>query len=307
MYKLTQGVDVPKDPYSGALPTLSIEHAEIHAGRMFNTSGVLTVATAQVGSVALTVPNAAAASATIAVSATSNVEYTARGLGRWGNNYKITHVDPDDDDQPLTVSRDGFDVIISLATDGDGTITSTVGEVIAAVNASPDLQLCLKAALGEDGDADDVAVAVVETALTGGIDILEVHFKMASVSVTKGEMTAIFKEDATFTATGTALTPVNRLRVSSNTSQLLLKSNANTTVANGANMVPLDTILLGAASQGNQRITGQARGDEEYVLSRGKNYLLEVTNNSGTTEKVSYYLQWYERTPNGKDLCNGNS
>lgn len=294
MYKLIQGIDVPKDPYSGSIPTLSIEHAEVHAGRSFEVSKSLTVANGATGSIQLTVPAIAAASVTVEMTNNNaDLTYTAKTNGYRGNSISVTHVDPGENDEPLTISRSGDDITISLATGEAGAIESTAAEVAAAINSDPVISLVLAATA--DGTGEGVVEAKSKATLSGGVDGLQVHFKAASLSVTNGEMTAIFKEDASFAAAGESITPINRFRASSNKSQLVLKSSNATTVVDGSAKVDLFTTILGAASPGNQRISGESSQGEEIILAQGKNYLFQVLNSSGSSEKQSFTLEWYER------------
>lgn len=48
----------------------------------------------------------------------------------------VTHADPNTADAALTVSVTGSAILVSLATDGDGDISSTEAQIVAAVNAS---------------------------------------------------------------------------------------------------------------------------------------------------------------------------
>lgn len=294
-YKFIQGVDSPKDPYSGALAGLSVEHAEIHAGRMFNLTGTLSVAAGQIGSVAFTVSAAAAGSALVDMTnANADLTYTARRVGRATNDISITHVNPGAASQPLTVSVAGNDITVSLATNGASAITSTANQVKAAIEASADANNLVTVAV--EGTGLGVVNAKAKQNLINGKDTLDVHFKAVQASVTGGPFTIVLKEDSTFDAAGTAVTPANRNRQSTNTSQLACKVNANTTVADGAGVVSLATTVLGAASVGQTSVGGGKGDDEEWLLSRGaKNYLLQATNGSGGALTFNYQLMWYER------------
>lgn len=297
-YQLEQGLDVPKDSYSHTIPTLSVEHTEIHAGRMFELDGTLTVTNAQIGSVAITVPAQASAVAVVDMTnALSDLTYTARNKGRAGNDISVTHVNPGAASQPLTVSVSGKDITISLATNGASAITSTALTVAAAVAANVAANDLVTVAV--EGAGTGVVNAKAKQNLINGKDIVDVHLKAVSLSTTGGPFTVILKEDSTFVAAGTAVTPRNRNRRSDNTSQLACKVNANTTVADGAGVVSLATTVLGAATVGPQSVGGAKTDDEEFVLAHGaKNYLLQFTNGGATPLVANYQVQWYERTSN---------
>lgn len=77
----------------------------------------------------------------------------------------ITIVDPGTPSQPLSVSITGTDVTVSLATDGGGTITSTVADIQAALDADADIAAVMSASDLGDG----LANAVAETPFVGGL------------------------------------------------------------------------------------------------------------------------------------------
>lgn len=94
------------------------------------------------------------------------ITWTAKaGYGEEGDNITITLEDPSANDAELEVSVDGWDVTVSLATDGSGTITSTAAEVVAAVAADEDAAALLE---GEVTGAGGVCAAVAETNLASG-------------------------------------------------------------------------------------------------------------------------------------------
>lgn len=297
-YKFEMGNDVPKDEYSKSVSTQSIEHCEIHAGRVFELDGTMSVAAGQIGSVAITIPAQAAGSALVDMTnANADLTYTARAKGRAGNSISVTHVDPAGNNKVLSVSVSGLDITISLATNGAGAITSTANTVAAAVRANAAANDLVSVAV--EGTGLGVVNAKAKQNLINGYDIVDVHFKAVELSVSGGPFTVIFKEDSTFNAAGTAVTPRNRNRRSTNTSQLACKFNANTTVADGAGVVSLATSTLGAATPQPTPVGGSKSRDEEWVLAVGaKNYLLQFTNGSAGALTANYQLMWYERTSN---------
>jgi hypothetical protein len=258
----------------------------------------MNVAAAQIGSVAITVPAQAKASALVDMTnANADLTYTARAFGYAGNSISVTHVDPAGNSQPLTVSVSGTAITISLATNGGGAITSTANTVAAAVAANADANNLVSVAV--EGTGLGVVNAKAKQNLINGRDIVDVHFKAANVSAPAGPITAILKEDSTFIAAGTAVTPVNRNRQSTNVSQLACKFNANTTVADAAGVVTLGSAKVGLTSQGNASFGGITSSDDEWLLANGaKNYLLQFTNGNAGAVDVSYQIEWYERTHN---------
>lgn len=67
--------------------------------------------------------------------ANADVTLTAVEYGNGGNLISVTYIDPSALSQSLTVLVDGTAIKVYLATDGDGTVTSTAAQVVAAVNA----------------------------------------------------------------------------------------------------------------------------------------------------------------------------
>lgn len=67
--------------------------------------------------------------------ANADITLTAVEYGNDGNLISVTYIDPSAISQPLTVLVDGTAIKVHLATDGDGTVTSTAAQVVAAVNA----------------------------------------------------------------------------------------------------------------------------------------------------------------------------
>ncbi|MEV0397378.1 M14 family metallopeptidase [Polymorphospora rubra] len=72
-------------------------------------------------------------------SATDNTLYvTTRAWGHeGGNDTTVSMIDPGAAGQPLTVLVSGRTVVVSLATDGAGAVTSTAAQVVAALNGEP--------------------------------------------------------------------------------------------------------------------------------------------------------------------------
>lgn len=110
------------------------------------------------------------AQATVTVdmtNAAADLTYTAYAYGESGNSITVTHVDPEAADQELSVTVDGTDITVSLATDGLEAITSTAAEVKAAVNlAAPLLVVC-----EDEGAGTGVVNAATVESLAGGVDV----------------------------------------------------------------------------------------------------------------------------------------
>jgi len=107
--------------------------------------------------------------ATATINPTGNdnsVLYTAVDAGTAGNSITVAYVDPSANDAALSVDVTGTDIVVNLATDGGGLITSTAAQVITVVNNSAAASALVTAAAS--GTVTGVVAAVTETALTGG-------------------------------------------------------------------------------------------------------------------------------------------
>ena len=98
--------------------------------------------------------------------ANSKVTITAKEAGVAGNSIKVQFLDPSGNTQPLGVSISGDTIVVSLATNGDGTIISTAAEVAAAINAHLIAKQLVTAVAS--GDGSTVVEAEAATALSGG-------------------------------------------------------------------------------------------------------------------------------------------
>lgn len=81
----------------------------------------------------------------------------------------LTLVDPDDNDQVLSIDVDGDDITVSLATGPAGAITSTAADVVAALLADAAAAALIDVAVSPDdgplGDGSGVVTAMAETAI----------------------------------------------------------------------------------------------------------------------------------------------
>lgn len=91
-------------------------------------------------------------------------------------------------------------------------------------------------------------------------------------------------EGATVNATGTPVTPINRERNSSNTS--------NSTCREGDTFASLGTLLWQWHS-GGRKVAGNARESEEIVLLQDSTYILQIESHADNNV-VSGLANWYE-------------
>jgi hypothetical protein len=92
--------------------------------------------------------------------------YTAVAAGTAGNSITVTLVDPAANSQALAITVTGTDIVVSLATDGGGDITTTATILQAALAA--DAQVA--ALVSVSGSGGSALVVLAETALSGGVE-----------------------------------------------------------------------------------------------------------------------------------------
>jgi hypothetical protein len=105
--------------------------------------------------------------------------FTADGFGPSGNDISIEYVDPGAEDSALavtgTLSDDGsFAIVVSLATDETGTITTTAAEILAEVNSVMEGWVTVTIDDSDGGSEDDgsgVVTAMAATNLEGGTGV----------------------------------------------------------------------------------------------------------------------------------------
>jgi len=129
------------DEDNGGIPTMPVEHALTHAGRVFSKGITLTVADTKTGSVKLTTPAAAAVKAALTTNMTNanaDPTYTAVTAGTAGNGISVTHVNPGVAGSALAVSvADGTKaIVVSLATGPAVAASATIGEVVYTAKAA---------------------------------------------------------------------------------------------------------------------------------------------------------------------------
>lgn len=99
--------------------------------------------------------------------ANADVTLTAVNYGADGNRISVTYVDPGAINQALKVLVNGENIIVSLATNGAGAITSICNAVVAAINAHEDAKLLVVATA--EGTGLGVVNAKAIAYLAGGV------------------------------------------------------------------------------------------------------------------------------------------
>jgi hypothetical protein len=140
----------------------------------------------------------------------------------------------------------------------------------------------------EDVGASDHADILIQTGASK-----ELHFTFTAQA--EGKAYAFLYEDAVASA-GTGLTPFNRLRSSSET------SDATFSHTPGFDSVPeLGTLLpcglLPGGIGGNSVGATGGSGRQEIVLRINTVYLVRVTNKAGSAKDISTTCSWYEEPP----------
>jgi hypothetical protein len=154
-----------------------------------------------------------AATLSTALTGTNNdITLTAVTAGTTGNDITLALVDPSGNNAALGVVVTGTDIVVNLATNGGGTITSTAAQVIAAIAADEDAAALVTAANKSGNDGTGVVTALTETALTGGTDPDIVQSIVDSVNLADSE--AVNKIQALTLAATKALDNGSALRFS---------------------------------------------------------------------------------------------
>lgn len=116
-----------------------------------------------------------------------------------------------------------------------------------------------------------------------------VHLKeMFLLSEGKAQVELI--EAPTITTGTTPLTALNRNRTSSNTADVVVKSNP-TAISAGTE---LENFIIGAEGTPSISLPGNFNMDSEWVLKQSTTYLFRVTNLEASAKAVTAILHWYE-------------
>jgi hypothetical protein len=145
----------------GAIPFVE-SGGVIAFGALIQSDAVGRAVTAGAGGTAVLV--------TGTVGANNSITWTAQDAGADANETRIQLRDPAGNSQALSIDVDGNDVIVNLATDGGGAITSTAALVIAAVNEDNDASGMVIASNTPSSSGAGVVLAVALTNLAGGSD-----------------------------------------------------------------------------------------------------------------------------------------
>jgi hypothetical protein len=119
----------------------------------------------------------AAVAANVSIDPSVNTDdiivWTAVVAGTPGNFISIEYIDPGVSDSPLSLTRNGAIIEVSLATNVGGFIISTADDVIAAVIADDDVSEIVTTTLPGGGVGTGILAATGPTLLTNGSDATE--------------------------------------------------------------------------------------------------------------------------------------
>ena len=133
--------------------------------------------------------------------ARDDIVVTAKQTGVAGDKIKVQLVNPDAASASLKVAVETDVIRVYVATNGAKAITSTIGQVIAAINATLYVKDIVVASLAEGSAEGDVVIAVAATPLAGGVD----NTPAGAPNVTPRFLLADDVVFTTFTATGGAV------------------------------------------------------------------------------------------------------
>lgn len=86
---------------------------------------------------------------------------------------------------------------------------------------------------------------------------------------------------------GSIFVPINRNRISTNTSEVGCLINPTVTINNGA----IDEVLILGGTRSN---ANSGKTNLEYILKDNVSYLFRLTNKSGSAQQAFMSLEWYE-------------
>jgi len=143
----------------------------------------------RLGPVNMWVFKKARASLTTALTGTNNdLIFRARRAGVAGNSITVAYVVAGLS-TPLSIAVTDQDIIVNVETNGSGDAISTAAEIQAALAADPGASSLLYAVLASGDDGTGVVIALAETPLAGGSEVLTEQFVGAMTEETVVNMT----------------------------------------------------------------------------------------------------------------------
>lgn len=130
-------------------------------------------------------PSTAAALSTNLTGNNNDLDFTAVAAGAGGNDITVAYVDPAANDAALGVVVTDTAIVVNLATDSGGLITSTAADVDAAIDALPAAAALVTPANKAANDGTGVVTAMAATALAGGLTPTLTLFDVTGVVAVK--------------------------------------------------------------------------------------------------------------------------
>lgn len=118
-----------------------------------------------------------------------------------------------------------------------------------------------------------------------------VHYRPVAVNTSADKLTINFYEGSSGNSGGSAITPVNRSRISTIASTVVFKSGVTVTT-NGTKLT--EAYLPGSTGVGQARSGTQISGSDEWVFKPNTVYTFEFINGSSSTNTVFVDFRWYE-------------
>ena len=179
----------------------------------------------------------------------------------------------------------------------DGTVINMADIVSAAIDLSgsvktmTEFQSAVHNGSSFSYSANQIGLANNGTILLlGRTGLKQVHFDGLSIQVSQAPFRVQFYEAPTVTNVGTILASRRRNRQNANISQMQIYMTP-TIMANG---LLLDDDLSVQVSQGAAKNSGTSSVDDGWVLKANTDYLIVMTNLSGTTINWSAKFTWHE-------------
>lgn len=192
----------------------------------------------------------------------NDLTFRAKKAGVAGNDITIAYVDPPGNNVPLSVAVVGTDIVVTLETDGTSTIVSTAAQVRDAINAHPGAYGLLYAVLATGNDGSGVVIALAETPLAGGSEVLTERFLGALTEETvvrTSVTTSVLTAHNTGTQPRDKVTSGGTFQISSGLKELTLE--------NFALGFPNAQLIEGA--DGKRRLDFVVRAGESLRQARG--------------------------------------
>lgn len=134
---------------------------------------IQTVASSAIGLLCTGPESEAASTASLTLGtavANNGLTYTAVTAGSNGNKISVSYMNPNANSAALSVAVNNSAIIVSLATDNTGAITSTGAQVLAAITASAAASALVTAAATGTSTGTGVVTATASQFLSDGID-----------------------------------------------------------------------------------------------------------------------------------------